>query len=253
MELDNTVVADWDSPPGIVAFSTTRIGGISAVPYASFNLAKHVGDDASRVQRNRTVLAENLPPKVHWQWLQQVHGCEVVTVSKPASELCADAIVTASPNLVCCVQTADCLPVFLAAKSGEEVALAHAGWRGLASGIVENTVASMSVPAAEVIAWLGPAIGPCHFEVGEEVKALFLDAVSSTESKTGLEPFFRSTMNTGKFMADIYAIARFKLLQLGVVQVFGGSRCTYCEEDLFFSYRRDGVTGRMLNLIYIEG
>ncbi|CAN0511753.1 unnamed protein product, partial [Scytosiphon promiscuus] len=146
------------------------------------------------------------------------------------------------------VQTADCLPVFLASKEGAEIAVVHAGWKGLASGIVENTVAAMTTPKERVVAWLGPAIGACHFEVGSEVRAAFL----ASDALSGLERCFAKATKADKYMADLYGIARMKLEALGVHSVSGGDSCTHCDEDKFYSYRRDGVTGRMLNAIYIE-
>lgn len=252
MTLVNTIKADWNAPKQIIAFSTTRKGGGSKSPCDSFNFAKHVGDDENQVEENRRLLARQLSPDLQWQWLQQVHSNEVVTVSELTPEAVADAVIIKSPNLVGCVQTADCLAVFLAARNGSEIALAHAGWRGLASGILENTIRSMSTPAAEVIAWFGPAIGACHFEVGTEVQEFFLQATTGSEPKSEIKSCFRPSATPGKFMADIYTIARLKLAWLGVAEVSGGHHCTYCEKDEFYSYRRDGITGRMLNAIYIE-
>ncbi len=252
LKLRNAIIAEWDAQPNIVAFSTSRAGGVSGAPYVSFNFATHVGDDEFLVAKNRSLLAERLPSKLRWQWLRQVHGAEVAIVSEPTSALTADALVTSNSSLVCCVQTADCLPIFLATNSGDEVALAHAGWRGLAAGILENTVKAMTAPASDLIAWLGPAIGPCHFEVGIEVKQCFLDTAISTDVEAALASCFYSVPQREKFMADMYAIARIKLHHLGVGQVSGGDRCTYCGKDQFFSFRREGTTGRMLNAIYIE-
>ncbi len=252
MKLKNAIYADWIVPANIVAFSTSRIGGVSEAPYASLNIAKHVGDKVEHVMANRALLSEKLSPQLRWQWLQQVHGTDVASITKPKPEITADALLTRSPNLVCCVQTADCLPVYLAAKDGTEVAIVHAGWRGLAAGIVENAISSMWTPATEIVAWLGPAIGPCHFEVGAEVKEAFLYTEESAEAESALESCFKLGTGAGKFMADLYAIAKFKLRQQGVAQVSGGDHCTHCEKDQLFSFRRDGLTGRMLNAIYIE-
>ncbi len=252
LTVQNAIIAEWDAAPAVVAFSTTRTGGVSAAPYVSFNFATHVGDDESLVAENRSLLAGRLSSRLRWQWLRQVHGAEVAIVSEASSELTADALLTSNSNLVCCVQTADCLPIFLAAKSGDEVALAHAGWRGLAAGILENTVKAMAAPASDLMAWLGPAIGPCHFEVGIEVKQCFLDAAVSADIEAALASCFYATAQTEKFMADLYAVARIKLQHLGVEQVSGGDYCTYCAEDQFFSFRREAATGRMVNAIYID-
>lgn len=252
MKLKNAIAADWAAPTKVVAFSTLRSGGVSKAPYESLNFAYHVDDSAANVDKNRAILSAQLPSKLQWQWLQQIHGTDVVEVIEPTVELAADALFTKQPNVVCCVQTADCLPVFFAARNGSEVAIAHAGWRGLVAGILENTVNKMSSDASDIIAWLGPAIGPCHFEVGAEVKEYFLESSDSSVVKKSLEDCFKITARRQKFMADIYAIARIKLSQLGISQITGGGHCTYCAEEHLFSYRRDGVSGRMLNAIYID-
>lgn len=252
MTVRQTIFADWAVSPSIVAFSTTRQDGVSESPFASFNLATHVGDDSHRVASNRALLKELLPQQLEWQWLEQVHGDDVAVVNKAGPTLTADAVLTTRSNLVCCVQTADCLPLFVAAMDGTEVAAIHAGWKGLASGVIENTISRMSTSASNLAVWLGPAIGPCHFEVGQEVRDRFLAAVGSSSLVPAMEGCFVSSNNQGRFMADMYAIARLKLSALGVDKVSGGDSCTHCDTERFFSYRRDGVTGRMLNAIYIE-
>lgn len=252
MTVKQTILADWVVSPSIVAFSTTREGGVSEPPFASFNLATHVGDDSLRVVSNRALLKKLLPQHLEWQWLEQVHGNDVALVNKAGPALIADAMRTTRANLVCCVQTADCLPVFVAALDGTEVAVIHAGWKGLASGVIENTISRMSTSASNLAVWLGPAIGFCHFEVGEEVRNCFLCATGSPSLVLAMEGCFVSSKNRGKFMADLYAIARLKLTALGIDKISGGDYCTYCDDDKFFSYRRDGVTGRMLSAIYIE-
>ncbi|MBL4580822.1 MAG: peptidoglycan editing factor PgeF [Gammaproteobacteria bacterium] len=252
MTCKRTIAADWVVSSRIVAFSTTRQGGVSELPYASFNLATHVGDDSHRVASNRALLPELLPRAAEWQWLEQVHGNAVVIVNKAGPPPTADAMLTTRPNLVCCVQTADCLPVFVAALDGTEVAVIHAGWKGLASGVIENTISRMSTSLSSLAVWLGPAIGPCHFEVGAQVRDSFLAVGGSSSLDSAMEACFISSTNQGKFMADMYAIARLKLSALGIVNISGGNYCTYCDNEQFFSYRRDGITGRMLNAIYIE-
>lgn len=246
-----TILPDWDMPSRVVAFSTTRQGGVSEGPYATLNLGAQVDDEPRCLERNRERLFKSFPEHLKWQRLEQVHGTRAIMVEQAGAELQADALITVQPNIVCCVQTADCLPLFVAAQDGSEVAVVHAGWKGLAAGIVENVITAMSTPAERLGVWLGPAIGPCHFEVGAEVRALYLDA--ATGAAQALEECFSSSSNAGKYMADLYGIARLKLAALGVQAVTGGDACTYCEEDRFFSYRRDGVTGRMYHAIYIEG
>tara|TARA_B110000444_G_scaffold259207_1_gene302241 strand:+ start:1480 stop:2241 length:762 start_codon:yes stop_codon:yes gene_type:complete len=247
-----TIFADWAVSPSVVAFTTTRQGGVSEADFASFNLATHVGDDSHRVASNRVLLKELLTQQLAWQWLEQVHGHDVALVNKAGPTLVADAALTTRPNLVCCVQTADCLPLFVAAVDGTEVAVIHAGWKGLASGVIESTISRMSTSVSKLAVHLGPAIGPCHFEVGSEVRDCFLAAADSSSLASAMEACFVISKNPGKFMADLYAIARLKLLALGIDKISGGDYCTHCDDELFFSYRRDGVTGRMLNAIYIE-
>ncbi|MBT5717952.1 MAG: peptidoglycan editing factor PgeF [Gammaproteobacteria bacterium] len=252
---DQLIFADWNAPSTVVALSTTRKGGSSAAPYASFNVGAHVGDELARVDANRAILQSELPPDLRWQWLDQVHGADVLEVVAPGSTLTADGLLTREKNLICCVQTADCLPVFVAALDGTEVAMTHAGWKGLASGVIENTIWAMENSVEDLAVWLGPAIASCHFEVGAEVRECFLAAETSESSQHELERCFSPAKSHGKFMADLYGIARIKLSRLGISysNISGGTHCTYCDEDRFFSYRRDGVTGRMLNAIYIEG
>ena len=252
---DQLIFADWNAPSTVVALSTTRKGGISAAPYASFNVGTHVGDDPAHVDANRAILQRELPPNLRWQWLDQVHGTDVLEVVETGSALTADGLLTREKNLICCVQTADCLPIFVAAIDGSEIAMTHAGWKGLASGIIENTISAMKSSGKDLAVWLGPAIASCHFEVGAEVRECFLAAEASESTKYELERCFSPAKSHGKYMADLYGIARIKLSSLGISHgnISGGTHCTYCDEDRFFSYRRDGVTGRMLNAIYIEG
>ncbi len=252
MTVEHIPFTDWDVSSRVVAFSTTREGGLSVPPYDSFNLATHVGDDPVRVFSNRERLEGQLPSPLSWQWLDQVHGTDVAVVESAGREITADALLTTRPNLVCCVQTADCLPLLVAARDGLEIAAIHAGWKGLATGVIENTIAKMATPASSLVVWLGPAIGPCHFEVGGEVRECFLSPSSTKSAKSEIEACFASGKNPEKFMADLYAIARLKLRSLGIADIVGGERCTHCDDEKFYSYRRDGVTGRMLSAIYIE-
>jgi polyphenol oxidase len=240
----NVITPTWPAPATIRALITTREGGVSRGPYASLNLGMHVGDDAQAVMENRRRLTRLLPRGPHW--LQQVHGnCVLrVTESSPAASAAADAIHSSAVNQPCAVLVADCLPVLFCDSAGTEVAAAHAGWRGLCAGVLENTVAAMSARPESLMAYLGPAIGPEHFEVGSEVRAAFM-AVDE-----GAAAVFRPQPAPGKFLADIYALARQRLTRAGVTQVYGGSHCTVSEPARFFSYRREGKTGRMAALIW---
>lgn len=252
MSPQQLIPAQWEVSPQVVAFSTTRGGGISSAPYASFNMGQHVGDDTADVAENRASLAAALPADLRWQWLNQVHGSDVVRVEEAVAPLTADALLTTRSRVICCVQTADCLPLFVAAIDGSEVAAIHAGWKGLAAGVVENAIAAMCTPVDRLAVWLGPAIGPCHFEVGAEVRECFLAAARSPAAADSLERCFGPAGIEGKYLADLYQIARSKLAALGVRAINGGNLCTYCDAESFFSYRRDGVTGRMLHAIYID-
>jgi YfiH family protein len=242
---------DWPAPATVRAVVTTRIGGCSRGPYAGFNLGTHVGDAPDDVARNRQRLQQAVQLSQAPLWLQQVHGSRVLSLSPgapvPASPPEADAACTTQTGLACAILTADCLPVLFCDSAGGVVAAAHAGWRGLRAGVLENTVRAMAVPPATIMAWFGPAIGPQAFEVGAEVRAAFLaeDADARAAFVAGRAP--------DKFMADLYALARLRLRRAGVMQVFGGGRCTYSEPARFFSYRREPVTGRMASLIWLGG
>ncbi|MCL2523401.1 MAG: peptidoglycan editing factor PgeF [Betaproteobacteria bacterium] len=236
----------WPAPPRVRALQTLRGGGCSPAPWASFNLGDHVGDDPERVAANRADLRRLLPAEP--LWLRQVHGVHVVDAGRADGEMdgktAADAAFTRQPASVCAIMTADCLPVLLCDRAGSVVAAAHAGWRGLAAGVLEATITAMNAPPAELLAWLGPAIGPRHFEVGPEVLAAF----AARDPAAG--EAFRALGN-GKWLADIYALARQRLAASGVSATFGGERCTVGEAGHFFSYRRDGATGRMATLIWL--
>lgn len=234
------ILPDWPAPPRVKSLMTTRQGGVSATPWASFNLGDHVGDDPGHVAANRERMRLCLPAEPFW--LRQVHGTRVVEAGSDACE--ADAALTREPDRVCAVLTADCLPVLLCDRAASVVAAAHAGWRGLAEGVLEATVAAMDVPPGEILAWMGAAIGPAAFEVGDEVRQIFVRQHAKTAA--AFVPV------GGKWLADIYALAQFRLASVGVTQVFGGGLCTYGDSERFFSYRRDGVTGRMASLVWIE-
>jgi polyphenol oxidase len=242
--MPNINMLDWPAPDHVKAAYTSRTGGVSVSPYDSFNLGDHVGDNKAHVVANRQILANGIQ-QVDIRWLTQVHGTHAVDVSRSINAVEADASFSQQKNKVCCIMTADCLPVFFCDLAGTQVAVAHAGWRGLLEGVLQNTLAVFDEPK-QVIAYLGPAISQQAFEVGNEVRAAFL-AYSST-----LNPFFIPSTQSSKWMADLYGIARSILQTQGVSAVYGGTRCTYSERDDFFSYRRDGVTGRMANLIWLE-
>ncbi len=240
---DAWIVPDWPAPAGVRALSTTRAGGVSVAPYDSLNLGTHVGDDPANVAANRAQVRRIVPSEP--AWLNQVHGTVVVDAASVAGVPDADASVSRTPGAVCVVMTADCLPVLLCDRAGTVVGAAHAGWRGLHGGVIEATVTAMQVAPADVIAWLGPAIGPTAFEVGDEVRAAFVavDAIADAAFKPAGQP--------GKWLADIYLLARQRLAALGVTAVYGGDCCTVSESRRFFSYRRDGVTGRMASLVWL--
>ncbi|MEJ2452467.1 MAG: peptidoglycan editing factor PgeF, partial [Gammaproteobacteria bacterium] len=229
------IAADWPAPAAVRAGVTTRRGGVSQGPYHSFNLADHVGDDPVAVAENRTNLQQmlNLPAEPNWQ--QQVHGTRVSTLPAPGAT--ADASVSRRAGQVCAVLTADCLPVLLCDQRGTTVAAAHAGWRGLAAGVIRETVLAMQCASGELLAWLGPAIGPEAFEVGDEVYRAFVAADS------GYAEAFKAGLMPGKWLLDLYAAARRQLADLGVMQVYGGGHCTYRDAQRFYSYRRDRQTG----------
>lgn len=236
----------WPAPARVKALATTRQGGASASPWDSFNLGYHVGDSPRAVDANRAVLAEALGPATRIQWLEQVHGTEVVEAGQGFTPV-ADACWTRTPGIACAVMTADCLPVLFASADGSVVAAAHAGWRGLQAGVLEATVRAMGGQASGICAWLGPAIGPEAFEVGPEVREAF--AARAAEASACFTP---STNRAGHFLADIYQLARQRLAGAGVTRVYGGGFCTFADQERFFSYRRDGQTGRMASLIWIS-
>ncbi len=243
---------DWSVPDSVIAVSTTRSGGCSEGYFAGLNLADHVRDDPGHVLRNRQLLAGELGSRVTFQWLEQAHGTAVVRAGSAGPPPRADALITTVPNLACCVLTADCLPVFFAGLRGDAVGVAHAGWRGLAAGILEATVSALPAPPDEIVAWLGPAIGPCHYEVGDEVRTAML-ATAPRARHVELDACFRPTGKAGKYLADLYGLATTRLRHQGVAAISGGGFCTYCQDQRFYSYRRQSETGRMASLIYLKG
>ncbi len=239
------IQADWPAPAHVRALASTRQGGVSGVPWHSLNLGDHVSDDPAAVADNRQALLSHLGLTRSPQWLQQVHGTTVVQARADGQVREADACWTAEPGLACIVMTADCLPVLFTDRQGTQVAAAHAGWRGLVDGVLESTLRQFVDPA-EVLVWLGPAIGPLAFEVGEEVRTRFCSELAASDAA------FRPGTQPGKWLADLYQLARLRLQRAGVRQIHGGGFCTLHDSARFFSYRRDGQTGRMASLIWID-
>ena len=242
--LERALLPDWPVPLRVRALMTTRLGGVSKGSYCGLNLGDHVGDVPADVAANRALVSAELPGEP--VWLSQVHGITVIDADREAGTIPrADASVAFLPHLVCAVLTADCLPVLFARMDGKAVGVAHAGWRGLSGGVLETTVKRLG-PADQLVAWLGPAIGPTAFEVGDEVRDAFIakDSLASNAFLPGVE--------RGKWWADIYLLAKQRLAAIGVTQVYGGGLCTVGDADRFFSYRRDRSTGRMAALIWLE-
>ena len=237
------IVPDWPAPPNVRALITTRAGGASRGAYAGLNLGLLSGDDSGDVARNRANLRQWLPAEP--LWLRQVHGTTVVEADGTEENPEADAALARRPGRVCAVLTADCLPLLLCDELGTIVAAVHAGWRGLCAGVIGQTLRAMDRPAQTLLAYLGPAIGPAAYEVGAEVREAFVDA--DAQADTAFVPG-----KPGKFHADLYALARLRLARGGVARVYGGGYCTYTERERFYSYRRDGITGRMASLIWME-
>ena len=237
----NWLKADWPAPDFIKAGITLRQGGVSVKPYDSFNLATHVGDELAVVNQNRAMLDVPGTP----QWLEQVHSTQAVLLPNEETIPKADAAYTSEKNIVCTVMTADCLPLLITDQQGSCVAAIHAGWRGLCDGIVEATIKKLPAEPESLLVWLGPAIGPDVYEVGEEVYDAFTKA--EPEAKQAF-----TTTTKGHWLFDIYQLAKLRLNKMGVSHIYGGEHCTLSEEEQFFSYRRDGVTGRMASLIWID-
>lgn len=237
------IAPDWPAPANVKAFVTTRAGGVSEGRYASLNLGLRTDDDPRAAALNRERLCATLPQQP--KWLRQVHGASVVEADDLATTPEADAGVARRPHTVCAVLVADCVPVLLADRQGTTIAIAHAGWRGLAAGVVENTVSRMGRDPADVLAWLGPGIGPRAFEVGPEVRDAFVSG--DAPAQAAFQPHA-----PGKWLADLFLLARRRLARAGVDAVYGGGLCTYNDAQRFYSYRRDRVTGRMAAVIWRE-
>lgn len=241
------VVPDWPAPARVHAVATTRGGGVSSGVYRSLNLGDHVGDDPDAVAENRRRLAAALGLPSGRRWLRQVHGNVVADAATAASGPEADAMIAATAGTACVVLTADCLPVLFCDAAGSRIAAAHAGWRGLAAGVLEATVAALvasGVRAGDLLAWIGPAIGASAYEVGDDVRAAFL--ASDPRAATGFTPNAR-----GRWQLDLPRLARQRLAAAGVRQVHGGNLCTHADPQRFFSHRRDGNCGRQASLVWL--
>ncbi len=238
------LLADWPAPAQVHACTTTRCGGVSAAPYDSLNVGDHCGDVPQHVAENRAIVKQQLHLPSDPFWLQQVHGIAVIDPTQTAERI-ADAAFTTMRQQVLCIMTADCLPVLVCNRAGTWIAAAHAGWRGLCDGVIEQTIARYDGNASDLLVWLGPAIGPSSFEVGEEVKAAFV-----AHDKHAEAAFLPSPNN--RWLADLYWLARQRLLALGITAIYGGGLCTYRDSARFYSYRRDKQTGRMASLIWME-
>jgi polyphenol oxidase len=239
------LVPDWPAPARVRAFVTTRAGGVSEGEHASMNLGLSSGDRAEHVERNRAIVRAQLPADP--RYLRQVHGIDMAEIgaSAPIAAITADGAVTGSPGAVATVLTADCMPLLLAEQAGMRVAAVHAGWRGMAAGVIESALDAMQVDGSRVLAWMGPCIGPDAFEVGAEVREAFV------ARDPGAAEAFRAH-TTGKFMADLYRLARRRLAARGVHAVYGGGFCTFHERERFFSYRRVQKSGRMGAFIWVQ-
>ena len=238
------ITPEWPAPANVHALSTLRTGGYSSGPYKGFNLADHTGDNAAAVRSNRVLLREHFSLPAEPIWLQQVHSNRIIAADPDKVGDEADGSWTSRAGSVCAVMTADCLPVLICNQQGNKVAAAHAGWRGLHAGVVTNAIRKLESDPAELMVWLGPAIGPRAFEVGAEVFRAFTDRNAENLSA------FRRTGDQ-HWLCDLYQLARIELFNQGLTSVFGGNECTFTDEQRFYSYRRDGDTGRMASLIWL--
>jgi YfiH family protein len=236
------IVPEWPVPTHVRSLVTTRHGGFSTGPYASMNVGLRVQDDPETVQRNRALLRNLLPQEP--KWLAQVHGVRAVDADRLDGEVEADAAVARRPGTVCAVMIADCLPVLFSTRDGSAVAAAHAGWRGLSAGVLESTVRALAAPPRDLLVWLGPGIGPRAFQVGADVRDAFVSRDGQAEAA------FRS-QGAGKWLCDLFLLARQRLQALGINEVYGGDLCTYSDPERFFSHRRDGISGRMAALVWL--
>lgn len=243
--MQNFIQANWPAASTIKAFSTTRQGGFSLAPYESFNLGDHCGDNMEKVQRNRQLLNVALGLPHDPIWLSQIHGTHAVVSEHAVIGTKADAAYTMQKNTVCAVLTADCLPVLVCDRAATRVAAIHAGWKGLVSGVIEATIKHLDISSDELLVWLGPAISQQAYEVGDEVRTQFMDHDANAALAFIPSP-------NKRWLANMYLLAKQRLTALGITNIYGGDFCTYSQPELFFSYRRDNVTGRMASLIWID-
>lgn len=249
---EHLILPQWPAPMNVKAVITTRQGGCSTVPYNSNNLGLHVGDREADVRQNRQALLAELGLSQPPQWLEQIHGAKVVEAQPDGLVRTADGCYSRQTGVACVVMTADCLPVLLCDREGRQVAAAHAGWRGLAKGILAEAVHSFDAEPSGIMAYLGPAISVNQFEVGIEVLEAYYESARTQEHLEAMTAAFRPSMRPLHFFADIYALARAELAALGVSEVYGGDFCTYSDPERFYSYRRESQTGRMASLIWLE-
>lgn len=245
------IIPNWPAPANVKALQTTRNGGISATPHNSLNLSEHVKDNLLHVAHNRQLLSKFLPSEP--VWLNQVHGIDVIDAANTSCAPSADASFSTRKNVVCVTMTADCLPILLCDQAGTAIASVHAGWRSLCDGVIETTVKKMPVESSQLMVWLGPAIGPNAFKVGGEVRGQFIQKglnLGISQSETAFKPYGEH-QEQDKWLADIYKITAQRLNNLGITKIYGGGLCTYTDEERFFSFRRDGITGRMATLIWL--
>lgn len=243
--MKNILTPDWPAPKHVRAYTTTRLNGFSHDPYASFNLGDHVGDDHENVLQNRTYLKKILNLPTDPIWLNQIHSTDIFNVDRDVKPQSADGSYTSHKNIVCAVLTADCLPILLCDQSGTQIAAVHAGWRGLAAGVIESALNSFNPTDKKIIAWIGPAIGQAFYEVGDDVRDKFLEI--DADAGKAFQPYKQS-----KWLANMNLLARQRLEKSGVSEIFGGDLCTFQDSERFFSFRRDGKTGRMASLIWIS-
>jgi polyphenol oxidase len=264
------ILPDWPAATNVRAVMTTRAGGVSSPPWESLNLGVHVGDSTASVLENRSRVRKEARLPSEPVWLEQVHGTTVVTLEPDAaagaddaaagaedgaarSAQRADAAVTKYSGVVCAIQVADCMPVLFASREGSVVGAAHAGWRGLAGGVLDATISAMRVPPSDLVAWMGPAIGPKHFEVGTDVVEAFVQSAPPEHRAQTQAAFTRIAQGPkDKWLCDLYTLARLRLAAAGIQHIFGGGWCTVAQAEQFFSYRRDGQTGRMAALIWLS-
>lgn len=239
------IIPDWPAPSWIKAATTTRQGGFSDPPFDSLNLSQTVGDNAGCVVKNQTLLKKLLGFTQDPLWLKQTHGTRIISAKNTSSDRVADAVCAYEPQSVCTVLTADCLPLLVCSKTKSCIAAIHAGWKGLAAGVIENSIKALACPAEDLLVWLGPAIGPQAFVVGQDVFAVFVK--KNPQFKAAFEE-----IGNKQWLANLYHLAKQHLNTLGISAIYGGQYCTYSNKKQFFSFRRDKITGRMASLIWIQ-